>query len=472
MNKIDTINTNDLDVFSIIRTLIKEKYQILAYTFIIMLPIIAYSVFVLANNEARINAVSFVTVLNVSKVNSQFGGFEISNEQKNRAIKTVLKNNIYAYENTLENTIKLNKSIITYSGSVILNSELNNLLDNPKEYFNNMFITDDNIKSVLQEMDLVNKNFASIRFVTANNDVPFEIAREIMNELIVILNKDYLNLITSEISNTYFAPPSMSIIQNTDESVYYEYFTAYFNELNVELEIFKEHILSGFKDNSYELVKLNRHQLDLARLHDIFTNSLNQFNHTRLLKKRQNSLQEKIILTEKNMKILKELMNRNIIFTENLIRDEKNEFKNNDAIIQVLVKENNTLENKFIELFDQLENYEFEIVDIRDDITESAFIKENNNIVEREYFYTEIVNLTKNVNQSLINISKNKFANEMITVSLPINTESQKRFSAINNIYLLILSFISLCLASCFILIKDQYYSKYNDLLYIEPHSK
>jgi len=472
MNKIDTIDTNDLDVFGIIRILIKEKYQILAYALIIMLPILAYSVFVLANRGASTSQVTFVSVINISKVNSQFGGFEISNEQKNRAIKTVLKKNIYDYENIPENTIKLNKSIITYSGSVILNSELNNMLDNPKNYFNNMFMNDENIKSVLQDIDFVNKNYVTIRFVTANNDVPFEIAREIINELIDILNKDYLNLITFEISTTYFLPPSMSVIQNTDESAYYEYFTGYFNDLNTELKIFQEQTLLENNNNSHDLVKLNRHRLELARLHDIFTYSLNQFNHTRLLKKRQNSLQEKIILTEKNMKILKELMNRNIIITENLIRDKKNEFINNDPKIQVLVNENNILENKFIELFDQLENLEFKIVDIRDDITESDFIKENDYIVEREYFYTEIVNLTKNVSQSLVNTSKNKFLNKMVSVSVPINIEPQNKVFAINNLYLLILSFISLCLASCFVLIKGQYYSKYKDLLYIEPHSK
>ena len=472
MNKIDTIDTNDLDVFGIIRILIKEKYQILAYALIIMLPILAYSVFVLANRGASTSEVSFVSVINISKVNSQFGGFEISNEQKNRAIKTVLKKNIYDYENIPENTIKLNKSIITYSGSVILNSELNNMLDNPKNYFNNMFMTDENIRSVLQDIDFVNKNYATIRFVTANNDVPFEIAREIINELIDILNEDYLNLITFEISTTYFLPPSMSVIQNTDEQAYYEYFTGYFNDLNTELEIFQKQTLLENNDNLHDLVKLNRHRLELARLHDIFTNSLNQFNHTRLLKKRQNSLQEKIILTEKNMKILKELMNRNIIITENLIRDKTNEFINNDPKIQVLVNENNILENKFIELFDQLENLEFKIVDIRDDITESDFIKENDYIVEREYFYTEIVNLTKNVSQSLVNTSKNKFLNKMVSVSVPINIEPQNKITATNNLYLLILSFISLCLASCFVLIKGQYYSKYKDLLYIEPHSK
>ena len=472
MNKIDTIDTNDLDVFGIIRILIKEKYQIIAYALIITLPILAYSVFVLVNRGASVNDVSLVSVLNISKVNSQFGGFEISNEQKNRAIKTVLKKNIYAYENTPENTIKLTKSIIIYSGSIILNSELTSMFDNPKNYFNNMFITDENIKSVLKDIDLVNKNYATIRFVSANNEVPLEMAREIINELIVILNEDYLNLIASEISSTYFVPPSMGVIQNTDESAYYEYFTGYFNDLNTELEIFQKQTLLENNDNSHDLVKLNRHRLDLARLQNIFTSSLNQFNHTRLLKKRQNSLQEKIILTEKNMKILKELMNRNIIITENLIRDKKNESINNDPKIQVLVNENNILENKFIELFDQLENLEFKIVDIRDDITESDFIKENDHIVEREYFYTEIVNLTKNVSQSLINISQKKFLNEMISVSLPINIEPQNKVPAINNLYLLILFFISLCLASCFVLIKGQYFSKYNDLLFIEPHSK
>ena len=474
------VSENNFDLLSILKIILDKKYNILFLTFLLISPFLLFNYISKLSSESLYGPIASTTI-NIENVNS-----------------SEFFNRIFIESTVIEATKNLNgidvekiiPNILISEGLPTLNNELNRMLDEPKQYFNNYLNSDEEIKNFISEISSLNKNLITISIQLDNGlGINENVARKILNNFqsqIILLN----NYSSPESSN-YFEDLINISEDNMSNRAFLKFVTRYFNYIDEQLIKIEKDLLNNesiliidqpdIKDNSiiYKTFRnLSFLRINLEILQDKLIYSKNRNIIIDIKEKDLQEISDKIRILKSNRAFFSNMVdiNKPYISDRELDNDANNDFTSNDQdnnlqpgfyfnpnVVDKLIQyaaDDTMMKEKIVTYYDRIETLEYSKINLERQIKNMKDDETNYKNFSNEEYILDINKFQKKFNNFYDNFIKTTFIRSQVVYPITVNTSKSMRL--FNKYDYASLFLITLFLSMIFICLRSFYFGKYN----------
>ena len=474
------VSENNFDLLSILKIILDKKYNILFLTFLLISPFLLFNYISKLSSESLYGPIASTTI-NIENVNS-----------------SEFFNRIFIESTVIEATKNLNgidvekiiPNILISEGLPTLNNELNRMLDEPKQYFNNYLNSDEEIKNFISEISSLNKNLITISIQLDNGlGINENVARKILNNFqsqIILLN----NYSSPESSN-YFEDLINISEDNMSNRAFLKFVTRYFNYIDEQLIKIEKDLLNNesiliidqpdIKNNSiiYKTFRnLSFLRINLEILQDKLIYSKNRNIIIDIKEKDLQEISDKIRILKSNRAFFSNMVdiNKPYISDRELDNDANNDFTSNDQdnnlqpgfyfnpnVVDKLIQyaaDDTMMKEKIVTYYDRIETLEYSKINLERQIKNMKDDETNYKNFSNEEYILDINKFQKKFNNFYDNFIKTTFIRSQVVYPITVNTSKSMRL--FNKYDYASLFLITLFLSMIFICLRSFYFGKYN----------
>ncbi len=474
------VSENNFDLLSILKIILDKKYNILFLTFLLISPFLLFNYISKLSSESLYGPIASTTI-NIENVNSS--EFYNTNFIESTVIEATKNLNGIDVEKIIPN-------ILISEGLPTLNNELNRMLDEPKQYFNNYLNSDEEIKNFISEISSLNKNLITISIQLDNGlGINENVARKILNNFqsqIILLN----NYSSPESSN-YFEDLINISEDNMSNRAFLKFVTRYFNYIDEQLIKIEKDLLNNesiliidqpdIKDNSiiYKTFRnLSFLRINLEILQDKLIYSKNRNIIIDIKEKDLQEISDKIRILKSNRAFFSNMVdiNKPYISDRELDNDANNDFTSNDQdnnlqpgfyfnpnVVDKLIQyaaDDTMMKEKIVTYYDRIETLEYSKINLERQIKNMKDDETNYKNFSNEEYILDINKFQKKFNNFYDNFIKTTFIRSQVVYPITVNTSKSMRL--FNKYDYASLFLITLFLSMIFICLRSFYFGKYN----------